>query len=48
MGRVGKKVILRRIVQGLAFGVYRALGGYVVGIFEGLDDAFVHIESGSL
>ena len=48
MGRVSEKVILRRIVKGLAFGEYGALGRYIVGIFEGLDDAFIHIESGSL
>jgi hypothetical protein len=48
MGYVGEKVILRRIVQGLAFGVYGALGGYVVCLFEGLDGAFMRIEFGNL
>jgi hypothetical protein len=48
MGYISEKVILRRIALGLAFRVYRALRGYIVGLFEGFDGAFVHIESGSL
>jgi hypothetical protein len=34
-----------RIGREPAFGEYIVLNRYVVGLFEGLDDAFVYIES---